>query len=39
MIQRPAPYLPWPDVRLDAAAEAGLAQARVDTLAAIAIPG
>jgi len=30
MIQRPAPYLPWPEVRLDAAAEAGLAQPRVD---------
>jgi anaerobic selenocysteine-containing dehydrogenase len=30
MIQRPAPYLPWPEVRLDAVAEAGLAQPRVD---------
>jgi anaerobic selenocysteine-containing dehydrogenase len=30
MIQRPAPYLPWPDVRLDAAAKEGLARPRVD---------
>jgi anaerobic selenocysteine-containing dehydrogenase len=30
MVQRAAPYLPWPDVRLDAAAEAGLSQPRVD---------
>jgi anaerobic selenocysteine-containing dehydrogenase len=30
MVQRPAPYLPWPDVHLDAAAEDGLAQPRVD---------
>ncbi len=30
MIQRPAPYLPWPEVRLDAVAETGLAQPRLD---------
>jgi anaerobic selenocysteine-containing dehydrogenase len=30
MIQRRAPYLPWPDVRLDTTAEEGLAQPRVD---------
>jgi anaerobic selenocysteine-containing dehydrogenase len=30
LIQRQAPYLPWPDVRLDSAAQAGLAQPRID---------
>jgi anaerobic selenocysteine-containing dehydrogenase len=30
MVQRPTPYLPWPDIRLDAVAEEGLAQPRVD---------
>jgi anaerobic selenocysteine-containing dehydrogenase len=30
MIQRPAPYLPWPDVHLDATAEEGLSQPRLD---------
>jgi len=30
MIQRPAPYLPWPDVRLDDAARQGLDQPRLD---------
>jgi anaerobic selenocysteine-containing dehydrogenase len=30
MIQRPAPYLPWPEVHLDATAEEGLAQPRID---------
>ena len=30
IIQRPAPYLPWPDVHLDATAEQGLAQPRLD---------
>jgi anaerobic selenocysteine-containing dehydrogenase len=35
MIQRPAPYLPWPEVRLDAVAEAGLAARAWTTLAKI----
>jgi len=30
VIQRDAPYLPWPDIRLDSAAKAGLAKMRVD---------
>ena len=30
MIQRPAPYLAWPDIRLDGVAKMGLAQPRVD---------
>ncbi len=30
MIQREAPYLPWPEVRLDSIAAEGLAQPRVD---------
>jgi anaerobic selenocysteine-containing dehydrogenase len=30
MIQRQAPYLPWPEVPLDADAEEGLAQPRID---------
>jgi len=30
MVQRPAPYLPWPDVPLDDAAEMALAQPRMD---------
>ncbi len=30
MIQHLAPYLPWPEVRLDALAEEGLAQPRID---------
>jgi len=30
VIQRDAPYLPWPDVRLDSAGEAGLSKMRID---------
>ncbi len=38
MIQRSAPYLPWPDVPQDADAETGIAQPRVDLAGSNAYP-